>query len=380
MRITPWLVACFLLAVTVLSARAEESSPDAEISKEGYSGSLSDAKSEEVSQAVDKALAWMAKQQQKDGSFPGPSFGQPGITSLTVMAFLSAGHLPGEGPYGMQLESAIDFALGCEVEEGLFCADKPGSAWRMDKPSHTATYNQAVTALMFAEISGELSGLLGEKVSAAVERALIYSSKLQFLKLPDRPQDEGGWRYTEPCHLDNNVTDLSITAWQVSFLRSAKNAGFDVNNEMVEAARKYVKSLYNSEKGTFTYDHERVSRGMTGAGIMAMAMLGQNKTKEAKAAAKWLRDHPFGKYDERVGFLDRFYYSIYYCTQALYQLDDEDWQEFYPQIVELLIHNQNSDGSWPAVSWEVLYGDNYVSALAVLSLTTPYSILPIHQR
>ncbi len=375
----PFVASLFLMMI-ISPASAEESAADVEQSKDGTTGGLSEAKSEEVSQAVDAALVWLAEQQQPDGRFPGPSFGQPGITSLTVMAFLSAGHLPGEGPYGKHLEKAIEYALGCEIEDGLFCADKPRPVWGMDKPSHTATYNQAITALMFAEVSGELKGRLGKKVVAAVERSLVFSSKMQFFKIPNRPQDAGGWRYVADCPLDENATDLSITAWQVTFLRSAKNAGFDVKNEMVEAARKYVLSLYHADKGTFTYDHIRMSRGMTGAGILAMSMLGQHNTKEAKAAATWLREHSFGQYDEREGFLDRFQYSIYYCTQAMYRLGGKDWLEFYPQIVELLLKNQNSNGSWPAVSWEVLYGDNYVTALSVLSLTTPYSMLPIHQR
>ncbi len=374
------LLATSLLVAWVLPANGQKPLPDTVESRGEAAEGLSEARAEEVSQAVDQALAWMAEQQQPDGKFPGPEIGQPGITSLSVLAFLSAGHLPGEGPYGEHLERAIEYALGCEVEEGLFCVKKPGPVWAMDKPSHTATYNQAVTALMFAEVSGEVKGQLGKKVTAAVERSLLFSSKLQFLKVPGRPQDEGGWRYTQPCPLDDNVTDLSITAWQVSFLRSAKNAGFDVDEKMIEAARKYVQSLYHADKGTFTYDHKRMSRGMTGAGIWAMAMLGQHQTKETKAAAAWLRKHPFGQYGEREGFLDRFQYSVYYCTQALYQLGGEDWQEFYPQMVDLLLENQTPGGSWPAVSWEVLYGDNYVTALSVLSLTTPYSMLPIHQR
>jgi len=115
-------------------ASAEKSSAGVEQSKGGAAAGLSEAKSEEVSQAVDTALVWLAEQQQPDGRFSGPSFGQPGITSLTVMAFLSAGHLPGQGPYGKHLEKAIDYALGCEIEDGLFCTDKPRPVWGMDKP------------------------------------------------------------------------------------------------------------------------------------------------------------------------------------------------------------------------------------------------------
>src|SRR4051812_662108 len=39
-----------------------------------------------VDAAVDRALTWVASQQQADGSFPTIEMGQPGVTSLCMMA------------------------------------------------------------------------------------------------------------------------------------------------------------------------------------------------------------------------------------------------------------------------------------------------------
>src|SRR3712207_7951545 len=50
------------------------------------------------------ALAWLIAQQQTNGSFSAPNFGQPGVTALSVLALLSHGHLPGEGSYGRSEE------------------------------------------------------------------------------------------------------------------------------------------------------------------------------------------------------------------------------------------------------------------------------------
>ena len=52
---------------------------------------------ERVDESVDRALAWLASQQQRDGSFPTLPHGQPAVTSLCVLAFMAHGHLPGEG-------------------------------------------------------------------------------------------------------------------------------------------------------------------------------------------------------------------------------------------------------------------------------------------
>jgi hypothetical protein len=58
-----------------------------------------------------RALAWLSRQQKADGSYNAPSTAQPAATSLAVMAYISKGHLPGEGPYGRQLDAAIDYVL-----------------------------------------------------------------------------------------------------------------------------------------------------------------------------------------------------------------------------------------------------------------------------
>src|SRR5690242_19894429 len=50
---------------------------------------LSPAKWQQVEASVDRALAWLASQQTVDGSFSTLPAGQPAVTSLCVLAFLS---------------------------------------------------------------------------------------------------------------------------------------------------------------------------------------------------------------------------------------------------------------------------------------------------
>lgn len=342
-------------------------------------GVLSERQSQQLDLAVERALKRLASLQQRDGSFPTLPTGQPGVTCLATLAFLSAGHLPESKPYGEHIDKAVRYTLGCERSPGLYTMVRPNGAWQSNAASHTGYYNQAITGLLLSEVSGEFSGQMGEEVIAAVERALTFTVSKQYRNVPNRRIDEGGWRYPGVCH-DGFVSDLSVTAWQVTFLRSAKNAGFDVDDEVIEAATKYVRSLYKPRLGTFTYAHERFSRGMTGAGIMAMAMLGQHHSAEAKAAADWLRQRPFRQYGQRVGPFDRFQYSLYYCSQGMYHLGDEHFEQFFPQVVDLLIANQRPNGSWPGVDSGANFGEAYVTAMSVLSLTTHYAMLPIHQR
>src|SRR6185295_14855751 len=67
---------------------------------------LPPAKWQQLEKSVDHGLAWIASQQAADGSFPTLPAGQPAVTSLCVLAFLSCGHQPGTGLYGQQLDRA----------------------------------------------------------------------------------------------------------------------------------------------------------------------------------------------------------------------------------------------------------------------------------
>src|SRR5688500_2330912 len=57
---------------------------------------LTDAEWQKLDKAVDRGLEFIAKQQSVDGSFPTDATGQPGVTALCAIAFLSRGHIPNE--------------------------------------------------------------------------------------------------------------------------------------------------------------------------------------------------------------------------------------------------------------------------------------------
>src|SRR5262245_38257795 len=77
----------------------------------------------EIDKSVDSALNWLASRQEPDGSFPTFVSGQPAVTSLGVLAFLSAGEQPGVGEHGKRIDRAIDFALSCQRDDDLFILD-----------------------------------------------------------------------------------------------------------------------------------------------------------------------------------------------------------------------------------------------------------------
>jgi hypothetical protein len=119
-------------------------------------------------------------------------------------------------------------------------------------------------------------------------------------------------------------------------------------------------------------------------------MTGQHQTPMALAAGDWLLAHRFRGFGNLASSADRFFYGAYYSCQAMMQLGGRYWQQFYPSLADALMSGQAPDGSWPPEvrssapivggGSEAMFGKVYTSALAVLSLTPPYQLLPIFQR
>jgi hypothetical protein len=345
-----------------------------------------------VEDSVDKGLAWLAREQQRDGSFPTMPHGQPGVTSLCVMAFMAHGHLPGEGEYGEQLRKAVEFTINCQKPNGLVALVAPGSKELVRSVDHTignsAVYNHAISALMLSEAYAMSGGDQAKELSRSIEQALGTTLAMQ--KFPKtRAVDEGGWRYLD-LHDDGIESDLSVSGWQLMFLRSAKNAGFDVPDEPIEAAVDYVTNCFLQEFNTFGYTAEgrQLSRGMAGAGILALAHAGKHKSFQANAAGRWLLQYSFDDYNREIQFdrgvesKDRYHYALFNCCQGMYQLGGKFWTEFFPRTAQTLIKNQNPDGSWPADNRgsDAPFGSTYTTSLVVLSLGAPNQLLPIFQR
>ncbi|MGA2544370.1 MAG: prenyltransferase/squalene oxidase repeat-containing protein [Verrucomicrobiota bacterium] len=352
-------------------------------------GALSPERWQQLEKSVDRALAWLAAQQGADGSFPTAAAAQPAVTSLCVLAFLSRGHQPGLGPYGGRLDRAIDFVISCQRPDGLFTYLPPEAMHQDGGASHTAVYNHAIAGVMLGEVFGHVNGERMKQVKQAIEQALQFTRELQ-TRSKTFATDRGGWRYLR-LRYDHSAydSDLSITAWQLMFLRSARNAEFNVPQSYVNDGLDFVKRCWSPNRGIFYYALSgngggvAGGRGMVGAGILSLCLAGQHEAPMVLAAGDWLLAHPFRQFGQPLGENDKFFYSAYYCSQAAAQLGGRYWQGIYPALSGVLLGAQLPDGSWPVDRSESdvqFLGKDYSTAMAVLSLTPPYQLLPIYQR
>lgn len=354
---------------------------------------LTAAEWKRVDDSVDRALTWLAGQQQHDGSFPTLDTGQPAVTSLCILAFMAHGHLPSDGgPYGQRLERALEYVLNSQKESGLIARLAPDGT-SIDRKLNsevgvTTAYNHAIASLTISEIYGMGVADESNTLQRAIAKALRAS--LQMQRWPKtQAEDKGGWRYVNTF---DQESDVSLTGWELMFLRSARNAGFDVPKQPIDDAVAYIRRAFSKKYGTFTYiinpSLDTRSRAMAGAGILALAHAGLQNTQEAQQAGEWLLRQKFEPYNRVEPFTttvwqhDRYHYAVFYACQGAYQLGGRYWEEFFPRIARTLLSNQRTDGSWAPESHpnDGRYGNAYTTALMILSLGAPNQLLPIFQR
>jgi len=299
---------------------------------------LSKSEWKKVDQSVERALEWLASQQKPDGAFPTSQHGQPGVTSLCTLAFLAQGHLPNEGKYGQTLEKSLNYIIACQRRNGLLAATGPNGDTinRGVGPGVgvAATYNHALAGIALCESYGMSGPKTTQKLKPVIEEALLASIEMgEWPK--ERDIDKGGWRYLHKK--DQMDSDLSVTGWQLMFLRSAKNAGFDVTKERIDKAVGYVRRTFQQNKGSFVYkladpNGNRTSRGMAGAGILALAHSGLHQTDQALRASEWVLESGFRRYNAAGSIKtggrndDRYFYGLLTCAPAMYQMGGRHWR------------------------------------------------------
>jgi squalene cyclase len=302
--------------------------------------------------AIDRALAWLARRQNDDGSFGGNGYSRNvAVVSLAGMAFLSGGHTPGRGEYGQHVNRCVNYILAAEDDSGFIC----DAAFT----SHGPMYDHGFATLLLAEIYGMSPDTeIREKLARAVR--LIVATQ----------NAEGGWRY-QPKVTEG---DISVTICQVMALRAARNAGLYVPNETIDRCVDYVKRSQNADGGfmyMLTGGPSRFPR--SAAGVVALYSAGIYEGEEVRRGIEYLEQHRPAA--EEFSRDTHAMYGHYYAVQAMWQAGGEHWQKWYPAVHDILLKQQQEDGSW-----NDLICPEYGTAMAAIILQMPNNYLPIFQR
>ena len=361
---------------TIESPSAHHNPPDLTV--------VADATWQRIDLSVDRALTYLMASQRRNGSLPSMDIAEPAVTALYVMAAISAGHEPGIGQYGESLNRAIDYVLSVQKENGLFglqMSNAP-SPTRRHKPSQLSFYNLGICGMMLGEVYGMTDLERAARIKPAIEKSLAFLRQWQERPLTYFPNDRGGWRYYRLPDRSADASDLSVTSWQIMFLRSAHNAGFEVPEKWVAESMAYVRRCFDARTGGFRYANNnarQITRGVTGAGILCLFLSGQYDEDIERKSGAWLMRQSFTRFNTAPAH-DRYIYAAYYCSQAAYQLGGQYWEKLYVPLAKTLIANQSENGSWAQCHHNGEYGRSYSTCMAILALTPPHQLLPIYQR
>jgi hypothetical protein len=319
----------------------------------------------EVRTAISKGLAYLAKPESrnKNGSWGGDS-NPVAETSLSLMAFMLQGHVPGRGRYGQVMENGISYLVNKGRSQRGFLGTPN---------NHAGMYEHGLAVLALSEAWGQSKNPRIRSTLKMAVKIILSSQNNMMVTIGDEPDSPkvpaGGWRYNpEP-----RDADLSMTVMQLVALNSAQESGIAVPQKTIDLATNYVLACQHSSGG-FTYMPNSGEAGFarTAAGVMSLIMCDQRTHPATHRGLESLKAYPSHKFDKNF---PRFHYSHYYAVQAMYQFGDAEFQSWYPKISATVLSKQEGDGSWSGA-----HGKAYGTAMSILIIGVPYRYLPIYQR
>ena len=325
---------------------------------------------------ISRGLAYLARQQQPDGSFQNresdrrdepPRFTGPkvALTGLSLLAYLSAGHTPDNGRHGLVVRNALEFLVKSCPDDGYY-GGVDGS--RM--------YGHAIATLALAEAYGtETDARQRRRVRAAMEKSVKVLLASQNVKKDD--VHRGGWRY-EPTSADS---DLSVTCWCVTALRAAHDAGVEVPKDAADRAADYILRCYRADKKGFSYQAgggKDPAPGVTAAAVLSLHLLDRSSRHEAATGAQFLLDN---RIDNKTEYPC---YARHCAAHAAFHAGGEAWTRIWRRTRTALLEDaatkQDTDGSWPQSRTANEPGRTYSTAMGVMTLSIPLRLLPTYQR
>lgn len=337
--------------------------------------------------AVERGLAWLAENQGDEGNW---RCNDLGLVAMGALAFMAAGHAPGRGKYGDEVQRALEYVMDNAKPSGLLNISN----------SQRDMYNHGLATLVLGQAHG-MPTKRDLRLNTTLDHALRLIALTQC--------DDGGWGYQAIAQPHGH--DLSLAVMQAKALRSAMDSGLEVPSEVVDKAIRSVREHYwprggrrdaseqamRAGPGQFTYSKQGggPTLAMAAAGVVCLQELGcyddwriPKNMDVIGAAVRHL-----GRPQQGEGVMPFDSYTLYYVGQSLYQVGGQEWREHYPPLRDYLVASQRIDaqrldrhGSWIDRGADGkgrlsgISGDLYATSVACFILAIPNRYLPILQE
>jgi len=269
--------------------------------------------------AVLRALRWLKKNQESDGSWKGTA--APAMTSFALLAFLAHGETPQSPEFGATVRKAIDWFLANQEANGRF------------KGRDGNDYSQPIAAYALCEAYGLTQH---PSIKDAAIKAIMEVVKGQHVS--------GGFNYGLEAVSERN--DSSFMAWCCQALKAAKMAGLEPDVPgLAGAIKKAIPGFKQNcgPDGGFGYTGPGSSGGgLSGAGTLCLQLLGAPKAPEVEKTIKLMEPLTFSFANPAGGKL----YYWYYITQAKFHHSPETFaawnKQFSPELCKEQIVEKNA--------------------------------------
>lgn len=338
---------------------------------------------EATERAVADGLRYLARIQNADGTWGDRSdfdtkYGHVyvGKTALCVLAFLGAGHTPeSRSEHSVVVRKALDHLLS--IQDPYTGAFGPSSC-----------YGHGIATYALAETYGLTKN---RTLLRPLEDALAWILQHQGPRRDRR--NRGGWGYFSPgLQAEDDYARISVSAWMVMALESARLSGIELPEGVLPRAREYLEASFDQKNGWFRYNHEPgrlrsawpTLPASTPAGAFCLLLLGATPDDPKVLAAVdytvQRRPDEYRPYDDDEFVLrgQGNVYFWYYGSLCCFLAGGDAWQRWNERLRTVLPAAQSPDGSFAPIDvYAREAGDNrrdrsYTTAMCVLSLEVYY--------
>jgi hypothetical protein len=328
----------------------------------------------ESEEAVDRGLAYLARNQQRDGRWTfisseyadngsgagrrPQSYHDMGNTGLALLALLARDNTPDKpGLYRNHVNKALNFLIDAQEQNG----DLRGPSHLQGADSTRADmYDHAIATLALAE-AAIMTGGDKRYTDAALRGA-------RFIVAAQDPES-GGWRY-----IPGQFGDTSVFGWQIMALHACEKLGFEIPQRTRDLADDWIRlATVGPRRMLAVYQPRRApTPAMTAEMLYSRMLLGQRlEEADIREATDFLTQ-------TRPDVRQPNVYYWYYGSLCMLQVQNDLWKRWNAQTRDALIAMQSktgggTDGSWSA---DPKYGDRggriYMTSLALLTLEVYY--------
>jgi len=306
---------------SVYAARMSSTTRAGAIGRYGGGGT----KMDQLEGAVYRALNWLQKNQNPDGSWGGSY--RAAMTGLALLTMLAHGETQVSKQYGETVQKGVQWLMDTgRKNKNVFASQHP-------------EYQHAIATYALAEDYAltQIGDLL-TVLEGAVEKIVTSQS----------PAGAWDYGYNSKSQSDEKPFggDLSISGWNIQALKAAKNAGVKVKglDEAMRKALDFCRAVHDDKTHHFGYrKKEGRHPGLLGVGILSMMFLGGGDSKEARGAIREASNTvkcDWNKASEGSS------YMWYYITQAMFQGGGSYWVGWNREFRDTLLKNQMPDGHW----------------------------------